>query len=115
MQITIYYQESDQYLMEKVEQKAERERRSKSSVILSIVESYFEAEKRIGEILKDMDAVSPDQVSEGLEEQRERNSEEKLGRILMDKGYVEEVDLDKALTIQSRTEDDRPEVTTRSN
>ncbi|MBS3736906.1 hypothetical protein KGY72_07025, partial [Candidatus Bipolaricaulota bacterium] len=79
MQITIYYQDRDEYLMDKVEQKAERERRSKSSVILSIIESYFEAEKRIGEILTDMDAASPDQISEGLEEQKEERQEDKLG------------------------------------
>ncbi|MBS3792472.1 hypothetical protein KGY77_07525 [Candidatus Bipolaricaulota bacterium] len=105
MQITIYYQDRDEYLMDKVEQKAERERRSKSSVILSIIESYFEAEKRIGEILTDMDAASPDQISEGLEEQKEERQEDKLGRILLDKGYVREVDLDKALAIQTRASD----------
>lgn len=105
MQITIYYQDRDEYLMDKVEQKAERERRSKSSVILSIIESYFEAEKRIGEILTDMDAASPDQISEGLEEQKEERKEDKLGRILLDKGYVREVDLDKALAIQTRASD----------
>jgi len=102
MQITIYYQDRDQYLIEKVEQKADRERRSKSSVILSIIESYFEAEKQIGEILRDLNALSPDQLQEGLEDQRNNKSKEKLGRILLDKGYVEEVDLDKALAIQSR-------------
>lgn len=108
MQTTIYYKERDQYLIDKVEQKADRERRSRSSVILSIIESHFEAEKRIGEILKDIDAVSSDQLEEGLRVQRDdKKEEEKLGRILMDKEYVREVDLDKALAIQSRTEDDR--------
>jgi len=107
VQITIYYQERDQYLMDKLEQKAERERRSKSAVILSIIEDYFEAEKKIGEILRDLNVVSPDQVEDGLEEQRERDSEDKLGRILLDKGYVKEVDLDKALAIQTRAEDER--------
>ena len=104
MQTTIYYQERDQYLMDKVEQKANRERRSKSSVILSIIESYFEAEKRIGEILRDLDAASADEIEEGLEDQQEKKSDERLGRILLDKGYVREVDLDKALAIQNRTE-----------
>ena len=104
MQTTIYYQDRDQYLMDKVEQKANRERRSKSSVILSVIESYFEAEKRIGEILRDLDAASADEIEEGLEDQQEKNSDEKLGRILLDKGYVREVDLDKALAIQNRTE-----------
>ncbi len=102
MQITIYYQERDEYLMEKVEEKADRERKSKSAVILSIIEDYFEAEKRIGEILTDLGATSPDKIEEGLQEQRQKETDQKLGRILMDKGYVREVDLDKALTVQNR-------------
>lgn len=105
MQITIYYQERDQYLMDKVEQKADRERRSKSAVILSIIEDYFEAEKRIGEILTDLGAASTDQIEEGLQEQQDDKADEKLGRILLDKGYVREVDLDKALAIQTRAND----------
>ncbi|MBS3789113.1 hypothetical protein KGY79_13085 [Candidatus Bipolaricaulota bacterium] len=106
MQATIYYQEEDEYLMDKVEQKAERERRSRSAVILSIIESYFEAEKKIGEILRDLDAASTDQIEESLEEQQEDRNKEKLGRILLDKGYVREVDLDKALAIQDRTSEE---------
>lgn len=102
MQITIYYQEKDEYLIEKVEQKAERERRSKSSVILSILESYFEAEKRLGEILYDLNALSSEELQKGLKEQQEKNSSKKIGRILLDKGFVREVDLDRALAIQSR-------------
>lgn len=102
MQATIYYQEEDKYLMEKVEQKAGKERKSRSAVILSIVESYFEAEKRIGEVLNDLGAVSSNEIQEGLEVQRENRSEEKLGRILLDKGYVREEDLGKALEIQDR-------------
>ncbi|MCF7890483.1 hypothetical protein K9M78_04620 [Candidatus Bipolaricaulota bacterium] len=113
MQITIYYQDDDEYLMEKVERKADRERRSKSSVVLSIIESYFEAEKRIGEILKDLEAASSDQIEEGLEDQRKGDSEDKLGRILLEKGYVQEVDLGRAITIQNRT-GKRTEVKTKS-
>jgi len=107
VQATIYYQERDQYLIDKVEQKANRERKSKSAVILSIVESYFEAEKRIGEILKDLGVVSADQIEAGLQNQQEKENDDKLGRILLDKGYVKEVDLDKALAIQSRARDER--------
>ena len=107
MQMTIYYQERDQYLVDKVEQKADRERRSKSAVILSIIEDYFEAEKRIGEILNDLGVVSPDQIEESLEEQKKKETEQKLGRILLDKGYVQEVDLDKALAIQDRATEKR--------
>ncbi|MBS3788652.1 hypothetical protein KGY79_10715 [Candidatus Bipolaricaulota bacterium] len=105
MQMTIYYQERDQYLVDKVERKAEQERKSKSAVILSIIEDYFEAEKRIGEILTDLGATSPDKVEEGLKEQKQKETDRKLGRILLDKGYVQEVDLDKALAIQTRASD----------
>lgn len=105
MQMTIYYQERDQYLVDKVERKAEQERKSKSAVILSIIEEYFEAEKRIGEILTDLGATSPDKIEEGLQEQKQNESSQKLGRILLDKGYVQEVDLDKALAIQTRASD----------
>ena len=105
MQTTIYYQDSDQYLMDKIERKAEMERRSKSSVILSVIESYFEAENRIGEILRDLNVISSSQLEDGLKLQESNRSEEKLGRILRDEGYVREVDLDRALAIQDRTEE----------
>ena len=105
MQTTIYYQDRDEYLMDKVEEKANRERRSKSSVILSIVEHYFEAEKRIGEILHDLNAVSPDQIETALARQEAKEQEEKLGRILLDEGYVTEIDIDRALSIQDRAEE----------
>jgi len=101
MQISVYYSEEDQYLLDKVEEKAQRERRSKSSVILSILETYFEADKRIGQILKDLDVLSSRQLEEGLQHQRRDEVNEPLGQILLDKGYVQEVDLDDALAIQS--------------
>lgn len=56
MQITIYYTKDDIPLIKQIEAKAERERRSKSAVILSIVEQYFERNKRIGEILCDLES-----------------------------------------------------------
>ena len=104
MQITIYYKEQDQYLIDKVEEKANRERRSKSAVILSILETYFEAEQRIGEILRDLGALSQSQLREALELQKEKQHEKRLGEILMDQGYVQEIDLDRALQIQESTQ-----------
>ena len=99
MQTTIYYKDEDEYLIDKVEEKANRERKSKSAVILSILEEYFEAERRIGEILKDMGAVSPDKVKAALETQ-EKGTEKKLGEILVENDHVREVDLDRALQVQ---------------
>lgn len=100
MQTTIYYKQEDEYLIDKVEKKASRERKSKSAVILSILEQYFEAERRIGEILTDLGALSRRELKEALESQRSTESSRRLGEILMDKKYVREVDLDRALEIQ---------------
>ena len=100
MQTTIYYREEDDFLIEKVEEKANRERKSKSAVILSILEEYFEAERRIGEILEDMGAVSPKEIDEALAEQEE-DSDKKIGEIMVENDYVREVDLDRALQVQN--------------
>ena len=100
MQTTIYYREEDDFLIEKVEEKANRERKSKSAVILSILEEYFEAERRVGEILEDMGAVSPEEIDEALEEQEE-SSDKKIGEIMVENDYVREVDLDRALQVQN--------------
>ncbi|MCF7890491.1 hypothetical protein K9M78_04660 [Candidatus Bipolaricaulota bacterium] len=101
MQTTIYYKDEDEYLIDKVEEKANRERKSKSAVILSILEEYFEAERRIGEILNDMGAVTFDRIKDALEAQ-EQGTDKKLGEILVENDYVREVDLDRALQVQDQ-------------
>lgn len=103
MQTTIYYKENDEYLIQKVEDKAERERKSKSAVILSILEEYLEAEQRIGEILRDFGAVSQNEVERALSKQKNGETEKRLGEILLDDGHLREVDLDRALDIQTET------------
>jgi len=104
VQTTIYYTEQDEYLFEKVNKKADRERRSKSSVILSILERHFEAEKNIGEILQDFGALTPEQLEEALSVQQNDNSDKKLGQILKSKGYVKQDELERALKIQKNNE-----------
>ncbi|MBS3766348.1 hypothetical protein KGY71_07485 [Candidatus Bipolaricaulota bacterium] len=104
MQTTIYYREEDQYLIDKLEKKANRERKSKSACLLSIVEEYFEAENRVGEILTDMGALGADKLQEGLEKQKAEKNGKKIGEILVEEDYVREVDLDRALQVQSRSE-----------
>jgi len=42
MQTTIYYKDEDAYLLDKVGEKANRERKTKSAVILTILEEYFD-------------------------------------------------------------------------
>jgi len=101
MQISIYYQEEDQYLLDKVQELAKRERRSKSATMLSILEEYFEAGKSIGEILKDMQALDSDQLQESLSIQKENKGEKKLGEILLEKHYVSSEELERAIVLQN--------------
>lgn len=100
MQTTIYYREEDQYLIDKLERKANTERKSKSACLLSIVEEYFEAENRIGEILTDMGALDEGKLEDGLAKQEDEKDGKKIGEILVEEDYVREVDLDRALQVQ---------------
>ena len=102
MQVTMYFSDEDKYLIDLVDEKARRERKSRSAVVLSILEEYFERDKRLGEILVDLGAVSPNVVSKGLELQREQFKDKPLGEILLDHGLVDEDALGRALMIQGR-------------
>jgi len=102
MQTTIYYKEEDRYLMDKLEKKSSRERKSKSAIILSILENYFESDQKVGSVLKDLDAVESSHLSTALKEQTNREDNKRIGEILLEKGQVREVDLDRALAIQDR-------------
>ena len=101
MQTTIYYRENDQYLVDKLEEMARRQRKSKSACLLSLIEQYFEAEKKVGEILYDIGAVTKEKIDEALHKQEGEGKERKLGEILLEEGYVRELDLDRALEIQT--------------
>jgi len=101
MQVTLYFGEEDEYLIRLVDEKARKERRSRSSVVLSIIEEYFERGKKLGEILVDLRAVTPQEVEEALRLQK--NGENKLlGEILVEKGLVDKKHVERALEIQSR-------------
>ncbi len=102
MQTTVYYSEEDQYLMNLVDQVARRERKSRSAVILSILEEYFERDKRLGEILVDMGFVQPHQIEEGLKRQSELSEHKPLGEILVEEGLVPTEAVERALAVQSR-------------
>ena len=97
--MSIYYQEDDKYLIDLVEKRADRRRMSKSAMILSILEEYFEAEKRIGEILRDMNAVETKHVEKALEVQKDQE-DKRLGKIMVERDYVEEDQLQRALEVQ---------------
>ncbi|MEF8799040.1 MAG: hypothetical protein V5A79_06475 [Candidatus Bipolaricaulota bacterium] len=100
--MSIYYQEGDQYLIDKLEREANRRRKSKSAMVLSILEKHFEAERKVGEILRDMGTIEEDQLQRALEAQKKDEGKEKLGEIMLEKGYVREVDLDRALQVQEK-------------
>ena len=102
MQATIYYREEDEYLLEKVEKLAKRKRKSKSAMILSILEEYFEGDKKVGQILKDIGALSAEDLKVALSKQKEEERDKRLGEILLDQGVILEVDLDRALELQDK-------------
>ena len=100
MQMSIHYSEEDQYLVDKLEEEANRKRKSKSAMVLSILEKHFEAEQRIGEILKDMRAIDAQKLNRALQAQKEAEKKKKLGQVMLEKDYVRKVDLDRALGVQ---------------
>ncbi len=100
MQVTIYYHEDDQYILDQVDDLAHRERKSRSAAILSILERYFEGEKRLGEILVDMGKLTPDQVEEVLQRQEQEERTRRLGELLVAAELVEPKDLQRALAVQ---------------
>ncbi len=102
MQTTIYYNESDSYLVKQVDAKSQRERKSRSSVILSILEEYFESEKRLGEILVDLGVISHSELAKGLELQKTRFTDKLLGDILLEEELVPPEAVERALVIQGR-------------
>jgi len=102
MQATIYYSNEDDYLIKQADLKGQRERKSRSAVILSVLEEYFESQKRLGEILIDLGAVSHTDVSNALELQKSRFTEKLLGEILLEEELVEQGALERALMIQGR-------------
>ena len=102
MQTTIYYNEIDAYLMKQVDAKGRRERKSRSAVILSILEDYFEAEKKLGEILLDLGVIKHADLAKGLELQQTKFADKLLGDILLEEDIVTPEAVERALTIQGR-------------
>jgi hypothetical protein len=102
MQTTIYYSDDDAYLMSQVDAKGRRERKSRSAVILSILEQYFESEKRLGEILIDLGVITHADLAKGLELQQTKFTDKLLGDILLEEEYVTPEAVERALMIQGR-------------
>jgi len=102
MQTTIYYNREDSYLIRQADSKSQRERKSRSAVILSILEEYFESEKRLGEILVDLGVISHSELAKGLELQRTRFTDKLLGDILLEEELAPPEAVERALVIQGR-------------
>lgn len=102
MQTTIYYNEEDSYLMKKVDAKGQRERKSRSAVILSILEEFFEGERRLGEILIDLGVLSHGDLAKTLELQKTQFTEKLLGDLLLEEELVSPEAVERALIIQDR-------------
>jgi len=101
--ISIYYRKDDEWLLEKVDEICARERRSRSAVILSLLEEYFERDRKIGEILKDMGLVSLEELQEAIDTQKKHKNENKLGQILEEKGAVTKNHVQRVVGLQRRT------------
>jgi hypothetical protein len=102
MQTTIYFNEEDAYLVKQADAKGRRERKSRSAVILSILEEHFEAEKRLGEILVDLGVLTHADLAKGLDLQRTRFTDKLLGDILLEEELVSPEAVERALIIQGR-------------
>lgn len=102
MQTTIYYNEDDAYLIQHVDAKGKRERKSRSAVILSILEEHFERKKKLGEILLDLGVITHADLAKGLELQQTKFTEKLLGDILLEEELAPPEAVERALIIQGR-------------
>ena len=102
MQVTVYFGEEDVYLIRLVGELARKERKSRSAVMLSILEEHFGRGKRLGELLVTLGAVPRQAVEQALEVQRTQEGGRRLGEILLERGWVAREDLERALLIQQR-------------
>lgn len=98
--ISIYYRKDDEWLLKRVDEICARERRSRSAVILSLLEQHFEREKKIGEILQDMGFISLAQLHEALQLQKKEKKPKKLGQILKEKGIITEKHVQRVVGLQ---------------
>jgi len=104
VQVTVYLTEQDAYLLRLIDRKSQRERKSRSAVLLSIIEEHFEKGRRLGEILVDLGVLSEDDLADALELQRSEFTDKLLGEVLADEQGIDEEEIRRALTIQRRFE-----------
>ena len=71
-------------------------------MLVSILREHFEREKRLGEILMDLGALSHGDLAKGLDLQKKKFAEKLLGDILLEQEPVGKEAVDRALIIQGR-------------
>ncbi len=102
MQMTVYYNDADRYLVDLIEQAAQRYRMSRSAVVFSIIEQHFERHNRIGEVLVDMGSLSAADVNAILQRQSETGQGQLFGELAVEAGLIDPHELDQALAVQQR-------------
>ena len=102
MQLTIYLSDQDKELLERLDIKADADRKSRSQMILTIVERYFAGHERVGEILVEMGKLSSSDVQKALAIQNKKGEHRLLGEILVQEGLSTPRDVSRALAIQIR-------------
>jgi hypothetical protein len=101
MQVTIYYGSGDAHLINEVDLRADRERRSRSSVILSILGDHFERRTQLGSILLELEALEKADLGRALRLQETLQDGTRLGELLVREGFVEPQAVDLGLAIQT--------------
>ena len=102
MQVTACLGGTDRYLNKLVDEQANRKRMSRSAVILSILEHYFERHNRLGEVLVALGTMTAVKLGDVLDLQEDKFPNRALGEVLISSFGVEANAIDRALAIQSR-------------
>lgn len=102
MQVTFYLTEPDKYIIDLIDDVSRRQRKSRSAVMLSILEEYFEKGNRLGEILVDMRVLTLADLSKALALQERSFTEKLLGEVLASEQGIEEEAIQRALSVQRR-------------
>lgn len=98
--MTIYYNEEDRYLVDLVDEMANRDRKSRSAVILTVLEAFFERNKPIGQILLDQGLMTAEDVDQILQSQQGDGKNRKFGELATERGLVSLRHVQRALSIQ---------------
>lgn len=99
MQLTMFYNKRDEYLIQKLDNLASQERKSRSAMIMTILEYHLESHMKLGEILRDQGILTHQKLQHALTLQRTTETEP-IGEILICEGFVRRQDVERALQLQ---------------